>query len=185
MIGEMSLERRVASGELAPELALPAFDGRALARRAAPAAAAVAAAAAVLALAGGPLHAFRDAFDEALSADPRWVAAALVLELLSFTGYVALLSLVGGRAHRRLGPARQHADHARRRGRDAPAADGGHRGRRPDDLVLPPRRPERPRRDPRAARLPRRPVLGVPGGHPRRRARCSRSGLPPATARLP
>jgi putative heme transporter len=82
---------------------LPAVDLRTLARRAAgPAALGVVAAVAVVA-AGGPLHAFADALGRALDADPRWIAAAAVFELLSFVGYVALLWLVGRRATRRLG----------------------------------------------------------------------------------
>ena len=83
--------------------ALPALDLRALARRAAlPAALAVVAVAAFVA-AGGPLQAFADALGRALDADPRWIAAAVVFELLSFVGYVVLLWLVGRRATRRLG----------------------------------------------------------------------------------
>lgn len=92
-----------APDHVASDLALPAFDARALARRTAPAAAAVAVALAVAVVAGGPLRAFEDAFSRALAADPGWVGAALVLELLSFGGYVALLWLVGGRATPRLG----------------------------------------------------------------------------------
>jgi uncharacterized membrane protein YbhN (UPF0104 family) len=87
----------------APDLALPSLDVRALARRAAlPAALAVVAGVAV-AVAGGPLRTFADALGRALDADPRWVGAAAVFELLSFVGYVALLWLVGGRATSRLG----------------------------------------------------------------------------------
>jgi len=83
--------------------ALPALDLRALARRAAlPAALAVVAVAAFVA-AGGPLQAFADALGRALDADPRWIAAAIAFELLSFAGYVVLLWLVGRRATRRLG----------------------------------------------------------------------------------
>ena len=83
--------------------ALPALDLRALARRAAlPTALAVVAVAAFV-VAGGPMHAFADALGRALDADPRWIAAAIVFELLSFVGYVVLLWLVGRRATRRLG----------------------------------------------------------------------------------
>jgi uncharacterized membrane protein YbhN (UPF0104 family) len=83
---------------------LPAPDVRALARRAAvPAALALVAAVAIVAV-SGPLQAFADAFQRALSADPRWVAAAGAFELLSFGGYIALLWLVGGRATPRIGP---------------------------------------------------------------------------------
>jgi uncharacterized membrane protein YbhN (UPF0104 family) len=85
------------------DLVLPAFDARALARRAAPAVLAAVAAIAVVVVAGGPLRAFEHAFAQALTADPRWVGAGVVLELLSFGGYVALLWLVGGRASPRLG----------------------------------------------------------------------------------
>jgi len=82
---------------------LPALDLRALARRAAlPVGLAVAAAVALI-VAGGPLQAFADALDRALDANPLWVGAAAVFELLSFAGYVALLWLVGRRTTRRLG----------------------------------------------------------------------------------
>src|SRR5918911_732918 len=84
------------------DLALPAVDLRALARRAAAPAALAAAAALALVVAGGPLRAFADALGRALDADPRWVAAGAVFELLSFGGYVALLWLVGSRATDRL-----------------------------------------------------------------------------------
>jgi len=89
--------------ESSAPLALPAFDARALARRAALPAAVAAAAAAVVLLAGGPLQAFADAFGRALEADPRWVVAAAAFELLSFAGYIVLLWLVGRRATARLG----------------------------------------------------------------------------------
>jgi putative heme transporter len=89
--------------EPAPDTALPAFDLRGLARRAAvPAAVAVVAAVAVI-VARGPLETFVDAFRRALDADPRWVAFAAISELLSFGGYIALLWLIGGRATERLG----------------------------------------------------------------------------------
>jgi putative heme transporter len=58
---------------------------------------------ALLVVAGGPLQAFADALKRAIDADPRWIAAAAVFELLAFAGYVALLWLVGRRATRRLG----------------------------------------------------------------------------------
>jgi putative heme transporter len=91
------------TGDATLEGGLPDVDLRALARRAAlPAALAVVAGVAFV-VAGGPLQAFADALDRALDADPRWVGAAVVFELLSFAGYVALLWLVGRRATRRLG----------------------------------------------------------------------------------
>jgi uncharacterized membrane protein YbhN (UPF0104 family) len=83
--------------------ALPVLDLRALARRAALPAALAAGAALVLLCAAGPLHAFADALGRALDANPRWVAAAAVFELLSFAGYVALLWVVAGRATSRMG----------------------------------------------------------------------------------
>ena len=84
------------------ELELPTFDPRALARRAALPLAAAAVAVAVLVLAGGPLHAFTDALRRALEADPRWVLAAVGFEILSFSGYIGLLWLVGERATPRM-----------------------------------------------------------------------------------
>ena len=86
-----------------PSSALPSFDPRALARRAALPAALAALAAAAFVVAGGPLEALVDALGRALEADPRWVGAAAALELLSFGGYIALLWLVGSRASPRLG----------------------------------------------------------------------------------
>jgi uncharacterized membrane protein YbhN (UPF0104 family) len=85
-----------------PELSLPAFDMRLVARRAALPLALAAAAAAVLLLAGGPLGVFADALGRAASADPGWIAFAAVVELLSFGGYIALLWLVGRDASPRL-----------------------------------------------------------------------------------
>ncbi len=82
--------------------ALPAFSPRALVRRAALPAAVGAAAATVFVVAGGPLRPFTDAVGRVLAADVRWVAAASVLELLSFAGYIALFWLVGGVATRRV-----------------------------------------------------------------------------------
>jgi uncharacterized membrane protein YbhN (UPF0104 family) len=86
----------------APDLVLPPLAGRTLARRAALPAAAVVAAAVAVVVAEGPLRTFADALGRALAADPRWVAAAAVFELLSFAGYIALLWLVGSRASARL-----------------------------------------------------------------------------------
>ena len=83
--------------------ALPTLDLRTLARQVGLPAALVAGAALVVVFAVGPLEAFAGALGRALDADPRWVAAAAVFELLSFGGYVALLCVVGGRATPRLG----------------------------------------------------------------------------------
>jgi uncharacterized membrane protein YbhN (UPF0104 family) len=85
------------------DLLVPAFDVRALARRAAVPAGLAAVAATAVVVAGGPLQAFAHALKRALDADPRWVIAGAVFELLSFAGYVALLWLVGSRATKRLG----------------------------------------------------------------------------------
>jgi uncharacterized membrane protein YbhN (UPF0104 family) len=85
------------------ELQLPALDLRALARRAAvPALAACAALAAVL-LAQSHVHALADGVRRVLGVSPAWAAAAIVLEGASLAGYVALLSLVAGRAAPRIG----------------------------------------------------------------------------------
>jgi uncharacterized membrane protein YbhN (UPF0104 family) len=89
--------------EPAADTVIPAFDARAFARKAAIPGALAAVVVAVLVVAGGPLHAFADALRRAVDADPRWVVAAAVLELLSFAGYVALLWMVGSRATDRLG----------------------------------------------------------------------------------
>src|SRR3954453_12402425 len=92
-----------ASADTPADLTLPSLDLRALARRAAaPPAALAAAAALAVVVAGGPLLAFADAIRRALDADPRWVVAGAVFELLSFGGYVALLWLVGSRSTKRL-----------------------------------------------------------------------------------
>jgi uncharacterized membrane protein YbhN (UPF0104 family) len=89
--------------EPATTTALPAFDLRGFARRAAVPGVLAAVIAGIVIAAGGPLQAFADAIRRAFEADPRWVALAAVSELLSFGGYVALLWLVGSRATERLG----------------------------------------------------------------------------------
>jgi hypothetical protein len=91
------------SADPTTDFALPSLDLRVLARRAAVPAALVAAAVLAIVVAGGPLQAFADALRRALDADPRWVIGGAVFELLSFTGYVALLWLVGSRSSKRLG----------------------------------------------------------------------------------
>jgi uncharacterized membrane protein YbhN (UPF0104 family) len=85
------------------DILVPAFDVRALARRAAVPAALAAMAATAVVVAGGPLQAFAHALRRALDADPRWVIGGAVFELLSFAGYVALFWMVGSRATKRLG----------------------------------------------------------------------------------
>ena len=97
-------QREATAGEMpAPDLVLPSFDARALARRAALPALGAAVVAAVLLAGGGPAAAFADALSRAFEADPRWVGAAVAFELASFGGYVALLWLVGSRASSRIG----------------------------------------------------------------------------------
>jgi len=85
------------------EFTLPTLDVRALGRRAAlPALLAVAAVALVL-LAGGRIEALAEALRRGLDANPAWAGAGVVFECISLAGYVALLSLVAGRATPRLG----------------------------------------------------------------------------------
>ncbi|MEA2303423.1 MAG: hypothetical protein QOH43_703 [Solirubrobacteraceae bacterium] len=81
---------------------LPRLELRGLARRAAVPAALVAVLGGTLLLGGGPARAFADALARATEADPRWIAAAAAFEILSFTGYIVLLWLVGGRATQRI-----------------------------------------------------------------------------------
>jgi putative heme transporter len=93
----------LAADHAIPELSLPAFDARALLRRAAPAAVLVCCAAAVILLAGGHVHGFIDAARRGLAVSPGWAAAGAVFELLSLAAYVGLLALVAGRATARIG----------------------------------------------------------------------------------
>jgi uncharacterized membrane protein YbhN (UPF0104 family) len=92
---------------LAPEqtiqdFALPTVDLRVLLRRAAvPAALAAAAVATVLVL-GGRVHAVADALKRLTALDPGWAIAGITFECISIAGYVALLSLVAGRATSRI-----------------------------------------------------------------------------------
>jgi uncharacterized membrane protein YbhN (UPF0104 family) len=85
------------------DFALPSLDVRELSRRAVLPAAALVVAGGALIVAGGPMQAFADALSRAIEADPRWVLAAAAFEVLSFTGYIALLWLVAGRATPRMG----------------------------------------------------------------------------------
>ncbi len=81
-----------------PEFALPALDVRALARRAALPALLAAVAVALVLVAGGRIDAFAQALRRGLDANPVWAVAGVVFECVSLAGYVALLSLVAGRA---------------------------------------------------------------------------------------
>jgi uncharacterized membrane protein YbhN (UPF0104 family) len=80
------------------EPTLPALSLRTLARRCAlPALLVVAAAGGVL-LGAGRFGVFADTLKRALGVKPAWVAIGLVFECVSLLGYIALLSLVAGRA---------------------------------------------------------------------------------------
>jgi uncharacterized membrane protein YbhN (UPF0104 family) len=93
----------LAQNHTAVDLPLPPLEVRALARRAAlPAALALAAVGALL-LAQSRLHAVSDSINRGLGVSPGWAAVAVVFECASLTGYVALLSLVAGRATPRVG----------------------------------------------------------------------------------
>src|SRR5439155_953786 len=93
----------LASNPAAAEAPLPAIDVRALSKRlAVPAALAALAAAAVL-LGGGRVHAFVEGLRRGLGVSPGWAALGVALEVVSLAGYVALLSLVAGRATARIG----------------------------------------------------------------------------------
>jgi uncharacterized membrane protein YbhN (UPF0104 family) len=93
---------------LAPELtapeptALPALNLRALAKRVALPLVLVAAAACGVLLGAGRVHVFADTLRRALGVKPGWVVLGLAFECISLTGYVALLSLVAGRATPRI-----------------------------------------------------------------------------------
>jgi uncharacterized membrane protein YbhN (UPF0104 family) len=93
----------LATDQSVTDLPLPAFELRALARRIAVPALVGATAVAVVVLAGGRLHAFTDAIQRGLGVSPGWAAVAAVFEFASLAGYVALLSLVAGRATPRVG----------------------------------------------------------------------------------
>ena len=93
----------MAQNHTAVDVALPALDVRALARRAAvPAALAIAAVGGLL-LAQSRVHAVSDAIKRGLNVSPGWAAVAVVFECVSLAGYVGLLSLVAGRAAPRVG----------------------------------------------------------------------------------
>jgi len=92
---------------LAPEqtvqnFALPTIELRSLARRVAVPALLAAAALATVLLLGGRVHAFADALKRVVGVDPGWAIAGIGVECMSIAGYVALLSLVAGRAAPRI-----------------------------------------------------------------------------------
>jgi uncharacterized membrane protein YbhN (UPF0104 family) len=94
----------LASDQAISEFALPTLEVRALARRAAAPALIAAAAVAAVFLLGGRVHAVADGLRRGLGVSPGWGVTGAVLEVLSLAGYVALLSLVAGRAAPRVGP---------------------------------------------------------------------------------
>jgi putative heme transporter len=93
----------IAANHTTAELQLPALQMRALARRASVPALAGAAAIAAALLAQSHVHALADGVRRVLGVSPAWAAAAVALECASLAGYVALLSLVAGRAAPRVG----------------------------------------------------------------------------------
>jgi putative heme transporter len=93
----------LASNPAVVEAPLPPIDARALSKRLAVPAALVALAVAVVLLGGGRVHAFVEGIRRGLGVSPGWAALGVALEVLSLAGYVALLSLVAGRATGRIG----------------------------------------------------------------------------------
>ena len=98
----------LASDHTAPELVLPTADVRALARRAAGPTMLGGVAVGAMLLLGGRAHGFIDGLRHALGVRPTWAALGACFECISLAGYVGLLSLVAGRATKRIG-ARQSA----------------------------------------------------------------------------
>ena len=84
------------------DFALPTIEVRALVRRAAFPAVLVAAAVATVLVLGGRVHTVADALNRVLGVDPGWAIAGIAFECISIAGYVALLSLVAGRATSRI-----------------------------------------------------------------------------------
>ena len=93
----------LASNPAAVEAPLPAIDIRAMSKRFAVPAALVALAVAAVLLGGGRVHAFVEGIRRGLGVSPGWAALGVALEVVSLAGYVALLSLVAGRATARIG----------------------------------------------------------------------------------
>src|SRR5947209_5668081 len=85
------------------ELALPTLDVRGLGRKLALPALLAAVAAATVLIAGGKVHAFADALGRVVGVNPGWAVLGVIFECASIAGYVALLSLVAGRATSRIG----------------------------------------------------------------------------------
>jgi uncharacterized membrane protein YbhN (UPF0104 family) len=85
------------------DFALPAIDGRAVARKVAVLLLCAAAIAALALLAGSRMRPVAHALRQLVDLNPSWMIIALAFETLSLAGYVALVSLVMGRATSRVG----------------------------------------------------------------------------------
>ncbi len=99
----LASEPTAAELTLSPELALPSVDVRALARRLALPVLAAAAITALILFTGGRVAGLADTLRRTLTVNPAWGLLAIALEGMSIGAYVALLSLVAGRAHPRIG----------------------------------------------------------------------------------
>jgi uncharacterized membrane protein YbhN (UPF0104 family) len=93
----------VGNQQASSEFALPAIDGRAVARKVVLPALFVAAIVALVLLAGSRMRSVAHALRQVVDLSPRWMIIALAFETLSLAGYVALMSLVMGRAAPRVG----------------------------------------------------------------------------------
>ena len=88
----------LASDRAVSEIALPAFEIRALIRRAALPALLACAAVAALLLARGSIHALAGDVRRGFGVSPGWAAIGAGFEFISLAGYVGLLALIAGRA---------------------------------------------------------------------------------------
>jgi uncharacterized membrane protein YbhN (UPF0104 family) len=86
------------SDQTVSDFTLPSIDVRALLRRAALPALIGGALAATVIVLGGRMPAIAAVLRRAVRVSPSWVGVGIALEALSLAGYVALLSLVAGRA---------------------------------------------------------------------------------------
>ncbi len=101
--GLNAIARGRSSKQAPSDLALLAIDGRAVARKVVPPGLFAAAIVALMLLAGSRMHSVARALRHVVDVSPRWMIIALALETLSLAGYVALMSLVMGRAAPRIG----------------------------------------------------------------------------------
>ncbi len=88
----------LASDRAVSEIALPAFELRALIRRAALPALVACAAVTALLLARGGIHALASDVRRGFGVSPGWAAIGAGFEFISLAGYVGLLALIAGRA---------------------------------------------------------------------------------------